>query len=235
MDLQEIFDHLAYGELSHLYLGDAGGSKISERDYRKIVSHINLGLLDLYTYFPIKESEVIIEQIDGVKNYLLDRKHAESNTESMDRKWIKDTILNPFKNDILKIEEVYRANNESVPLNNNNDDRSFFTPVYNVIQIPDVHPEELLAIIYQARHPKLVVPKDNNIEGIQIELPDILIEPLCIYVHSKITAGMGSENSLNESLMLQQRYIGLLRDFRTREIINRDNPTNIKLGERGWV
>lgn len=235
MDLREVFDHLAHGELSHLYLGNGGGSKIAECDYRKIVSHINLGLLGLYTYFPIKEAEVIIRQVDGVKNYLLDSKHAVSNEESTATKWIMDSELNPFKNDILKIEEVYRANNEAVPLNNPNDDRSFFTPVYNLIQIPEVHSEELLAVIYQARHPKIVVPNDNNIDGIDIELPDILIEPLCVYVHSRITAGIGSENSLNESLMLQQRYIEMLRDFRAREIMNRDSPTNIKLGNRGWV
>lgn len=235
MHLQEVFDYLAHGELSQLSIGSRNVGSIAESDYAKIVSHINLALLNLYTFFPIKESEVLVMQQEGITMYTLDSKHAQSNSDSTAVKYIEDAHTLPFMDDVLKIEEVYRAGNKLLPLNNLHDCESAFTPAYNVVQLPRIEPGELVSVVYQARHPKINVGPDNDISNIIIELPSILLEPLLVYVHSRIAANSGSEGSLNESRLLKSEYEKLIQTMRNREIFNRDASTNLKLRVNGWV
>ena len=79
MTLQDIFDKLTFGELSQIGVS-GNGTGISQEDYPKLISHVNLGLTDLYTKFPLREREVVIQQYDEISFYELDITHAQSNT-----------------------------------------------------------------------------------------------------------------------------------------------------------
>ena len=49
MKLREIFEHLAYSELSQLNVGDTSLGLINESNYDKVLSAVNLGLTALHT------------------------------------------------------------------------------------------------------------------------------------------------------------------------------------------
>ena len=60
MKLQKLFEHLTLGELKQLGIGGYEEYKaIQEKDYPEIVSHLNLGLINLYTRFPMLEKELL--------------------------------------------------------------------------------------------------------------------------------------------------------------------------------
>ena len=57
MKLREIFEHLAYSELSQLNVGDTSLGLINESNYDKVLSAVNLGLTALHTRFCLKKKE----------------------------------------------------------------------------------------------------------------------------------------------------------------------------------
>ena len=52
MTLSDVFDQLAYGEFSKIFLGESGA--IPQSNWNRIITHINLGLTELYKRFDLK-------------------------------------------------------------------------------------------------------------------------------------------------------------------------------------
>ena len=83
MKLQTIFDQLIHGELSQLFIGGAETSDVIVPDnYPKVISYINMGLLELYKRFPLRLKELVIQQNEGIGTYILDSNYAVANNES---------------------------------------------------------------------------------------------------------------------------------------------------------
>lgn len=71
MLLSDIFDTLAYGELSALAL--ASGGEIAREDMPKLVNHINRGVLELHKRFSLKRDTFTFTTEVGVLRYQLDK------------------------------------------------------------------------------------------------------------------------------------------------------------------
>lgn len=227
MTLQEIIDTLKYGELTNI-------SWDYENRIPQVISQINLGLLNLYSRFPVLEKSVSIAQYPHISIYHLTSQYARTNTQSTENyKYILDTILDPFTDDILQITAATDEFGMSVPLNDENDPRSWFLPAYNQLQIPNAKEGDTAFLIYRAK-PKRIDPltKDFNQE---VFLPQFLVDPLINYVAYKISISMGGDNAQIASVY-QQLYEKQCIDIINQNLMNTySSTTNIKPILGGYV
>ena len=149
MELQRILDTLRYGELANVYTED-------KQD--QLVTFINLGLTQLYSKFPILEKQIAIQQYPQISLYKLTREFARTNRDRptpligddlcepeeplkehhhhhVIHKYILDNPHDPFMGDVLFISSVFDETGHPVPLNDDNNPHSFFTPSFDTLQI----------------------------------------------------------------------------------------------------
>lgn len=235
MYLSEVFDALSHGELSQLYVGgEDDGVGIDRCDYPKIVSHINLALSELYKRFPIKTGEVRVIMYDQLNKYRLDPRFAHTNEKSSEPiKYIADSLHQPFKGGVNKIEIVYDEGGEEMYLNDDTRYWSLYTPEYNVLQVPWPDRDNSYTVHYRANHDKILIPGLNP-ETEQIFLPPGYLEPLLFYVGSRtFTAMNGDSDSEGNNYMAKfEQSCARIRDL---NLTNDDNTTNEKLDRAGWV
>ena len=196
MKLSEIFNQLAYGELSQTGMVDSTTGLMITTKYGQLVSHVNLGLTALHKRFPLKEGRLTLALQAGRLTYPL-------NTSD-------DVIIieggegdEEFNDDILKIERVYSSSGTELGLNNEANPLSCFTPKATVLRVPALIvdksldlPSELqtdtLTVVYRANHAILAAPATLNPARVEVDLPYSHLEPLLLYVASRIMTPMGA-------------------------------------------
>ena len=227
MKLKEIIDSLKYGELINISWDNANRLP-------QIITQINLGLLNLYTRFPILEKSVAIRQFPQISLYHLTKEYARSNEDSNQTiRYILDTPFEPFEEDILQITGATDEFGLPVPLNDDNNPNSWFIPAYNQLQIPNAKLGDTAFLIYKAK-PKYIDPKTTDFDQ-DVYLPQILLDPLLNYVTYKIYLGLGGENA-QLAQGYQQLYEKLCNDVAINNLLNdHSTVTNIKFIIRGFV
>lgn len=251
MKLSDVFTQLQYGELSQLFDGTEIGKELGEANYKKVLSHVNLGLTNLYTRFNLKEHQLTLEIQTGKTTYELHSKYAAANSRSSEtERFILDTSDAPFVDDILKIERVVTEIGYQMDLNNREKSFSCFTPSLNVLRIPAALandtpelPECLrtttLDVVYRANHPQIL----HGLGGlgfldpgrVEIELPRSHLNALLMFVafraHSPV--GMGGDSPTanayfakyeNECLMLEGKGL----------TVDTHSPVD-RVRQNGWV
>ena len=198
MNLQTIFDHFTYGELAQIALTNEGEG-ISEANRARVITNVNLGLTELHKRFLLKRGTLYVEIQSDQSIYILDNKYSESNTSSSQPvKFIKD-LADPFKNDLLRIEQVLDATDVEQPLNEHGKTESLFTPSFNKLVFPSNVTEGTYKVVYRANHPQL-----TNIDAmyppnlVDIQLPETHLEALLYYVASRILNPVGMMNEFHE-------------------------------------
>jgi hypothetical protein len=176
MNISELFVDLSYGELSTLSLAGEGNGTITDAGKERVIRFANDGLLKLYTRFVLKQNDVLIELVDWITNYHLSKKFAESQQgiSTQTDLYIKDLWREPFAEDVIRILEVFNSYGILLPLNDEDNAESLFTPQGNVLQVPNPVGGVALSITYQAKHPLLALTDLTQ----EIELPDVLMPAL---------------------------------------------------------
>jgi hypothetical protein len=248
MKIKEVFDQLTHGELSQLGIGGAANGGIATENYSKVISHINLGLTALYKRFPLKEGRVEIELQAGRTTYPVTADYAANNRRSRQPvKYIKDSLAEPFINDILKIERVYTSVGHEMGLNDESDVYSVFTPSATVLRVPAVVvagsvdlPDELktetLEVVYRANHPVIVFDPDGfEPEEVEIELPYSHLEPLLLFVASRVHTPTGMTNEANLGNTYFAKYEASCQQLETTNLRVDQGSQNTRLARNGWV
>lgn len=244
MLLSDIFEQLTYGELKQFSIGGFSSGAIQPKDYPEVISHINLGLLSLYTKFPVLEKELIIELQEGISIYQLDYAYAESNPAGADVKYIQDTTDAPFLDDLLRIDSAYTAWGDELRLNDdavNSIDYSpaqysLFIPSWDSVQVPNgmIVQDDLIYIIYRAKPVKIT--NDVDPTTYDVFIPETMLEALLQFVVSRVHSGRTGQEAEQSSIIAKQKYEAICVELEMRNILNSaDNRTNIKLDENGWV
>lgn len=229
MNLQEVFDQLTFGELSMLKIGGDETGAIGENDYQKIVGSINLGLTAIFKRFSLKEGRLTLELVPGQTLYPLAGKFAHTReavrqgsvSYEMDGippivdndnpylpQFIVDTALNPFMDDVLKVEKVKTISGYEMNINVANDEYSIMTPSLTTIEVPQKVldqgpdlPSELrgnrLTVFYQANHPKILVKEDFDPKWVELLLPESHLQALLYFVASRLYNPIGMMNEFN--------------------------------------
>lgn len=239
MTLADIFEELAYGELSQLAIGnliaDDAESTIAPKDYAKVMSHINMGLKKLYGIFFLATKEVIIQQYDHIQTYTLDARYAVTNTDSDEPiKYIMDSIFEPFVDEVFKIESVYNEGGELMFMNDSTEPWSIFTPAYNAIQVPFPIWCNTLGVHYRAEHPKVIYTAGMDPKDITVDIPNGLLQALLYYVAHRAHAGTNVDQG-QQGLSYYQKFQASVKDAKMSGLEITPNLTNTKLDRTGWV
>ena len=223
MKLKEIFEHLAYSELSQLNVGDTSLGLINESNYDKVLSAVNLGLTALHTRFCLKKKEVLIELVYGTYTYAV-----------------------PV-DDLLKVEIVYTDKGYELPLNDESQYYNVSTPnlktilvsrdiVDKVGGVPEEYSSNYLNVVYRANH-KIMSYGFNgyDAEQVEVDLPYAYMEPLLYFIGSRFQNPMGLVNDFNVGNNYAAKYERACQEIEKSNIRVDQGKQNTRLAMGGWV
>lgn len=235
--LSDFMEDLKYGELNGVSLsgGIDAPKEIVVADYPKIITHLNIGLTNLFSKFQLKENEVIIQQFDDVTEYVLNSKHAASNVTSQERKWILDTPERPFQDDIIKITRAYDEEGNVIPVGDLNSPNAIFEVNYNTVQIPYPVGTNITSLIYRAKHPR-INPNTPDLSSVELQVPEVFREALLWYVASRVHGASLDEASRARSVEYLQRYEARVAEVTRNGIFAQtDEDSNSAFARGGWL
>lgn len=250
MKLLEVFSQLTYGELSQLHIGGGEAGEINEKNYPAVLSHVNLGLMALYKRFPLKEGRLLVSLLAGRYTYPLNARYAVSNTASLEAdKYILDTTGNmgAFKDDILKVEQVFTSAGKEFALNDGADEYTIVTPSATVLRVPSAIvanaadlPEDLktltLEVVYRAKHPVISVDDVGfDPEITELELPYSHLEPLLLFVASRVNNPIGMVNEFNAGNNYAAKYEQACQALEVANLRVDQGAQPDRIQRNGWV
>jgi len=230
MLLSSLFSYIATLDSASINIGGDDEGIITGKHYPKVINAINLGLIDLYTEFPIRERALTIQLYSNITNYILDPKYAQTNTASTELyKYIQDSSFDPFtENNIIKIERVYDEEGTELSLNSDIDDYSLYTPAYNILQHPYPNDENAVVLTYRAL--PTTVPVVVDPDTYDVALPSQLLNLFLIFVNHKLLSSVNKQ----ESMLKLNEYTVALNLAKSRNLFNEDDFPNQKLEVSGW-
>jgi hypothetical protein len=227
--LSDIFSNIVTLDSFSLNLGDATGT-LNVIHYPKVLNAVNLGLIEMYKEFPIKERSLTIQQYAHITEYTLSSEYAQTNTSSLQPyKYIADTPYNPFQDDVLKVEKIFNEIGEEHYINDEKEPTSLYTPSYNTIQHPYPNSNNAMFVHYRAAPVKIlstVIPATY-----EVDLPIQLLDIFLVWVAYRLLTGVdkpAASAKLGEYMLLKQATKNLVT-FRTEE------SGNQKIENNGWV
>jgi len=234
MKITEIFLALSYGELSSQVSLIDVSTGVKPEHYSRMISHINIGLTNLYERFNIKLGDTYILMLDGVAEYHLNSKHAFSNTDSTAQKYIVDTPDKPFLDNALKIVEAFTEIGEPLPINDRTEDKSIFTPSQLSVQIPWKVAGDVINVIYRATPDTIPTADFGDIEDVEVDLPRSYLEPLLYFIAYRHFAGVGGQSATPTSNGYYQKYLARCAEIETNGVPNKDDSASTDLERNNW-
>ena len=248
MKLKEVFDQLTYGELSQLSIGGGEVGAIAPENYDRVVAHINLGLMALYKRFQLKENSVTLALQSNRTVYPLQSKFAVSSRTSRETvRFITDSVAAPFKDDVLKIKRVIGASGVEFPLNDLADPYTLLTSTSTALTVPqsivtpsieldDTLKTTTLKVFYQASHPVVATDDgDLDLDLYEIELPYTHLEPLLLFVASRVHTPTGMTNETNMGNTYYQRYELACQELEVKNLTVDQGSQEDRATRNGWV
>jgi hypothetical protein len=221
MQLLEVFEQLTAAELSQISIGGDTVGSVDTKNLVKLIPHINLALTALYKRFPLKEGRCIVVLEADKYTYPLSVK------------------------DLLKVEQVLTEDGVNVGLNDSSDKYSCFTPSASVLRVAkdivngstnlsDQYKTSKLEVIYRANHPKLITEDVDYTDDI-IELPETHLEPLLLYIASRIHNPIGMTGEFNAGNNYAAKYERSCMQIEVANLMVDQGSQNDRLSQRGWV
>lgn len=246
MKLKQIFNHLTHGELSQLALGGAAAGEITEQNYGKIISSINLGLTDLYGRFPLRERRIQLALQPGRVQYPLTTDFALTTVKSKESvRFILDSASDPFIGDVLKISQVFNAIGLELGMN----DRTYWgltTPYFNTLVtpvdllttqgLPEPLKTQTLSVVYRANHPCIDVDAGNfDPETYEVGLPDSHLMALLLFIASRLHNPIGMINEFHSGNSFASKYEMECERLKVSNVSTETVTSNTRLTDNGWV
>lgn len=211
MLLSDLFNILAYGELSNHHMASANDGTILEAKQPQLIHFCNEALTRLHTRFLLKEKSLTLALVESLTTYRLSPEYSVTGFDILvvDAPYIIDSADDPFLGDVIKVlsvvSDVEVSSVDAYPLFNDpnnywtvntprslNDPSNYWTvntPTYKTLQVPAPRVDEVLTIIYQAKH----VPLTDVDE--EIQLPDTLHGALTAFIAYKVYLNMNTPES----------------------------------------
>lgn len=228
MKLDSIYDDLIYGELSaHAITMDG---TISAPNKLRIISHINVALMELYSKFPLLMKELTLIQDEGLTEYPLKIEHATSNPTSGYPKYIKDSLEHPFLGDVIRVDSVFDEVGDKVLVNAISPLKAVFTPDPQTIEIPSPTDTNALFVIYRAKHPTV----DTTTK--ELLLPENFRPALLAYIAYRVYSGGTAPEHATISAAMYSKYSMFVTAQEEYGLVNKDIiDLNYKPVMGGWV
>lgn len=237
--LQRLFDDLASGELSQINLNgeDSVEKTFNTIAKNSIVSHLNLGLTELFSRFPLNQKEVVIQLYPHITQYFLDSKYAISNSSSTEsNKYIIDSLYYPFADDVLRLESCYTELGEELYINDVSREYSVFTSDYKSIQVPFPELEIALSFSYRAKHAQISYSEGVDANSVPINIPPYLYEALLYYIAYRVHKARHNQEARADSLQYYQLFNNRCDEMERRNMFNDSIAgSNQILDTNGWM
>jgi hypothetical protein len=233
MKLREIFDHLAYGELSALHLCTYDENmELPEDQQKKLISHINAALDDLYTRFDLKKGSFNVNLLPGVTTYTLSRQYAMSNRNARGEQYIDDTAQ-PLSGEVKKILSVL-GDGEELSVNSGVEGE-IRTLSLNTLEVPEALGLSVLKVNYRGSA-KRISEHDlyAGVDCVEVALPYAHLNALGFFIASRVMAPMNGESALtgnNYVMRYENECIRLSDNGQQME----GDEDRINIRRRGWV
>ena len=248
MTLQDIFDALSAGEISQISIGGQPAGAINKQNRAKLLPHINMGLTALFKRFRLKEGNLLLQLKPGRTSYPLNLEYTVSNNGFSSTGLILDTG-SPYKNDLLKVEEVRTELGQVLPLNDSSYLYSLKTPQTKVLYVPkeivensgslpDEFRTSKLLVTYRANHTEITFDQNKDFayeDGADIELPDSHLEALLYFVASRVNNPMGMTNEFHAGNTYYMKYEQACQELENQGMQADLTGTNIKARLNGWA
>lgn len=236
MLLSDLYVYLSQGELRQFAIGgdvSSGSTAIASGDYFRLIPFINLGLGELHKRFLLKTKLLYVRQLEEVFTYSLHPSHGET-SGTADDLYIIDSVTDVFTdvNEILKIEAVIKEDGTFYALNDDSDDESLYTPTDHSIQVTINEAPAIMAVQYRANHATLIA---NNSPAQTVDIPYTYVEALLLFIGGRYLATAGSQENVAAGMAMLQRYEQACQRIEMSGLDNKDNSTNVKLDDNGWV
>ena len=234
MNITDLFTSLSYGELSNLAMGTDGTGVIRTSDQPRVLNAANEALLLLHSKFVLSSKDIWIESRKHITYYHFDTRFAESNaaTSNEDYLYIKDLVGDPFIGDVIKVLSVFDDKEYELPLNDSEHPYSVFTPQPRMLQIPDPTEGALFNVVYQAKHPLLVLETPTQ----EIDLPDVLHAALRGYVAYRMYSSINTQEATVKAAEHLGNYEGICQNATDFDLVNTSiATTNVRFQKNGWV
>lgn len=247
MKLQEIFDQLSSGEFSQLSIGGANQGVIDATNYSKVLGHVNLGLNALYRRFNLKGGRLVLALQPGLTTYKLNSAFAVNGVGSTEPvRYIKDTLGDPFTDDIIKVEQLLTATGKTLGLNDDANLYSVFTPSALTLRMPielvtdyPSKPDDLktatVTVVYRATIAKIVAGVGFAPATVEVQLPDTHLEPLLYYVASRVTSPIGMSNEFHMGNSYYAKYEAACQGLEGKGLQIDQDSQNTRILRGGWV
>lgn len=233
MQVSELFQQLASGELCNLSIASESTGDIVTEKKPKILRYVNQALLRLYSRFPIKQDSVLLQTEAWLRHYPLEVEHAlTSPAVAGVVRFIQDSSIKPFLGDVIKVLSVHDQTGAERPLNDPEDPRSLFTPQPTVIQVPNPISGGLIGVLYQARHPELVVGSWSA----KITLPDVLEDALRARVAYHVYSHMNGQENAAKAAEFMAIFDGVCAEVTEQDLVSSSiAQSNTRFAKGGWV
>lgn len=239
MTLEECLNQLARGRLSNLAICEGG--RIKEGNFLKVIDAVNEGMTKLYSIFPIKEKQLLIELLEGRTDYPLTSEHSLRNFKFQDvpkeevNHWdyyIRDTDEHPFEDDILQIMEVWDDLDRKRPLNDPDSPLAVFTPEPNLLIVNFSVWGRVLNVVYKVKY--LPLTKDDLNK--ELEIPEFLNAALMSYVAYLIHSQINTQEAVANAQKYLSEYQAIVNEINLSGLFTPDKLiSNKKFIKRGWV
>lgn len=213
MTLQDIFDHLTFGELSQLHIGGGETAGITEENYYNVITHVNLGLTALHKRFFLRKGEENVYVMPAIATYTI------------------------TASDMFKIEQVFTEEGYELPIGTGQED-SVSMDGFNVIRVP-AHIRLLskpLRVVYRADHPTLdrrTASREPN--KTIIDLPASHMEPLLYFIASRVFNPISANIEFHEGNNYSQKFEMACRALENQGMQIQEAEFTNRFDRNGWI
>lgn len=236
MLLSEIFDQLEHGEFSKISVGgNVCGKGITSEQYPALVSHLNMALTELHKRFPLVVKSTTIQQYSTIGTYYLDSEYAISNADSSAPiKYLIDSDTDKFIDSVFKIESVHDEEGCTIPLDDETDDKSVFSPRYNAIQVPFPESTKAMHVQYRSNH-KMISFIDLKPAQTVIDISHSMLNSLLLFMGHRAYVGMASVDGVSQSQAFLGKFEASIAKSTELAVVREDTLINTRLDDNGWV
>ncbi len=235
--LNDLFTTLATGELSNIKLGSTG--TIVAANYEAMVSHVNMGLLELCKRFTLIRNEVQLQQHADTRRYFLRTAHVGEESELDDYTYLLYDEDAPFTGNLIKVLTIFDEDGDEYPLNDAQAIYPIATPEYDILVMDPPDIVKLLDIVYQASHiPIKYTGEDFDPEKILLKVPATVKEPLIYYIASRIFSGMAStvgEGATTPGMTYSAKYEIACKKLELYNLVPENKDSGQQFIKNGWV
>lgn len=236
MLVSDLFTALSIGELTNLSMSGNGSGSIIESQQPKVLNYANEALLRLYSRFPLKENDVLVQLYEHITFYHLIPRFALQHVPASDEfdepiRYLLDLPHEPFKDELLKVLTIYDGKGREVPLNDEEKHNSLFTPQAKVLQVPKPLDETFLSVRYQQRHRPLTGDLKQH-----VVCPEVLLGALTSYIAYKVFSHMNTADSNQKAQEFLSMYEAVCVEATDRDLVSSSiSQSNTRFARGGWI